>query len=248
MYTSENTVPAQYVNYEIDTDNDKREKEKLDIEKLFDAFRFGTYCQHEAKARLVRAAFNDVVYSHSTRTIEGIAAVAQSRGMNNVFTTIFKELNIRLGHYASYCLATGIAIESQGTPPPLKVKTKGGVKMVEFTDAALLDGRKAVRQAAWKSINEKAIPCQYPVKIGKGEIGGNAECDKAIDQLKKLAVKAISLASEYVEADNAYALNAIGKGILEKMNEQIPECLTEKDMAVLGNAAGFNGRPKVIIL
>lgn len=199
--------------------------------------------------KLVMAACNDIMHSHSTRCIEAIYQTLASHGKTAYAKKILRYVTAACGWYEKV-IRNGkgkTVIEECQEPFLLVAKDRSGYT-IHFAQRSFTHGVKAIRKPAWQSLEEKkalldAASCLEWSFVKQEDIGM-----KLINASYKHAVAQIKYVKEHPEDEDAVLITALAKSVLTILGEQMPGLLSDDDMKVFSNKANFYGEAKPVNL
>jgi len=219
------------------------------IVRLCDEKDFVDLADKQILCKLVQAARNDIIHSHSTRCIEAIFQALAARGKKAYAKKILRYVSTACGWYENATFSDkGKTIIKECQEPFLSVvKDKAGYT-VHFAQRNFTHGIKAIRKRAWQSLEAKqaqldAISCLDWTFVKQEDAGMkhiSASCKQAMSQLRYV--------KEHPEDENAVLIAALAKNVLAILSKQMPELLSENDMKVFANSANLQGEAKPIVL
>lgn len=240
---------AQVETYSQPAEHDNWQDMLRYIVRLCDAKDFVDLADKHILCKLVTAARNDAIHSHSTRCMEAIFQALAARDKKAYAKKILRYVSAACGWYERVTFSDkGKAIVEECQEPFLSVaKDKAGYT-VHFAQRNFVHGIKAIRKQAWQSLEAKqarldAISC-LDWTFARQEDAGmkhiSASCKQAMAQLRYV--------KEHPEDENAVLITALAKNVLTILGKQMPELLSENDMKVFANSANLQGEAKPIVL
>lgn len=240
---------AQVETYSQPTEHDNWQAMLRYIVRLCDAKDFVDMADKQILCKLVTAARNDAIHSHSTRCMEAIFQALAARDKKAYAKKILRYVSAACGWYERVTFSDkGKAIVEECQEPFLSVaKDKAGYT-VHFAQRNFVHGIKAIRKKAWQSLEAKqarldAISCLDWTFVKQEDAGMkhiSASCKQAMAQLRYV--------KEHPEDENAVLIAALAKNVLTILGKQMPELLSENDMKVFANSANLQGEAKPIVL
>lgn len=219
------------------------------IVRLCDEKDFVDLADKQILCKLVTAARNDLIHSHSTRCIEAIFQALTARGKKAYARKILRYVSAACGWYERVTFSDkGKAVIEECQEPFLSVvKDKAGYTVL-FAQRNFVHGIKAIRKQAWQSLEAKkaqldAISCLDWTFVKQEDIGM-----KHINASYKLAMSQLKYVKEHPEDENAILIDALARNILALLGKQMPDLLSEKDMKVFANSADLYGAARPIVL
>lgn len=219
------------------------------IVRLCDEKDFVDLADKQILCKLVQAARNDAIHSHSTRCIEAIFQALAARGKKAYAKKILRYVSAACGWYERVTFSDkGKTIVEECQEPFLSVaKDKAGYT-VHFAQRNFVHGIKAIRKKAWQSLEAKqaqldAISCLDWTFVKQEDAGM-----KHINASYKQALSQLRYVKEHPEDENAVLIAALAKNMLAILSKQMPELLSENDMKVFANSANLQGDAKPIVL
>lgn len=219
------------------------------IVSLCDAKDFVDLADKQILCKLVTAARNDLVHSHSTRCIEAIFQALAARGKKAYAKKILRYVSAACGWYERITFSDkGKTIIEECQEPFLSVvKDKAGYTVL-FAQRNFMHGIKAIRKQAWQSLEAKkaqldAISCLDWTFVKQEDAGM-----KLISASYKQAMSQLKYVKEHPEDENAILIGALAKAVLAILGKQMPDLMSENDTKVFAHSANFWGAAKPIIL
>lgn len=219
------------------------------IVSLCDEKDFVDLADKQILCKLVTAARNDLIHSHSTRCIEAIFQALAARGKKAYAKKILRYVSAACGWYERVTFSDkGKAAIAECQEPFLAVAKDRAGYTVHFAQRDFVHGIKAIRKKAWQSLEAKkaqldAISCLDWTFVKQEDPGM-----KHISASYKQAMSQLRYVKEHPEDENAILINALATSVLAILGKQIPDLLSEKDMKVFANSANLHGSAKPIVL
>lgn len=240
---------AQVETYSQPAEHDNWQATLRYIVRLCDAKDFVDMADKQILCKLVTAARNDIIHSHSTRCMEAIFQALAARDKKAYAKKILRHVSAACGWYERVTFSDkGKAVIEECQEPFLSVaKDKAGYT-VHFAQRNFVHGIKAIRKKAWQSLEAKqarldAVSC-LDWTFARQEDAGM----KHINASYKQAMAQLRYVKEHPEDENAVLIAALAKKALAILSKQMPELLSEDDMKVFANSANFQGEAKPIVL
>lgn len=219
------------------------------IVRLCDEKDFVDLADKQILCKLVTAARNDLIHSHSTRCIEAIFQALTARGKKAYARKILRYVSAACGWYERATFSDkGKAIIEECQEPFLSVVKDRAGYTVLFAQRNFMHGIKAIRKKAWQSLEAKkaqldAISCLDWTFVKQEDTGM-----KLISASYKQAMSQLRYVKEHPEDENAILIDALARNILALLGKQMPDLLSEKDMKVFANSANLYGAARPIVL
>lgn len=219
------------------------------IVRLCDEKDFIDLADRQILCKLVTAARNDILHSHSTRCIEAIFQALAARGKKAYAKKILRYVSAACGWYERVTFSDkGKAAIEECQEPFLSVAKDRAGYTVHFAQRNFVHGVKAIRKQAWQSLEANqaqldAISCLDWTFVKQEDTGM-----KLINASYKQAMSQLRYVKEHPEDENAIVINALASNVLAILGKQMPDLMSESDMKVFANAANFHGGAKPIVL
>lgn len=240
---------AQVETYSQPAEHDDWQTMLRYIVSLCDAKDFVDLADKQILCKLVTAARNDVIHSHSTRCIEAIFQALAARGKKAYAKKILRYVSAACGWYERVTFSDkGKAVIEECQEPFLSVaKDKAGYT-VHFAQRDFVHGIKAIRKQAWQSLEAKQAPLDAISCLDWTFVKQEDTGMKHISASYKQAMSQLRYVKEHPEDENAVLIDALAKSVLALLGKQMPELLSENDMKVFANSANLQGEAKPIVL
>lgn len=219
------------------------------IVRLCDEKDFVDLADKQILCKLVTAARNDILHSHSTRCIEAIFQALAARGKKAYAKKIIRYVSAACGWYERVTFSDkGKAVIEECQEPFLSVAKDRAGYTVHFAQRNFVHGVKAIRKQAWQSLEANqaqldAISCLDWTFVKQEDTGM-----KLINASYKQAMSQLRYVKEHPEDENAIVITALAKSVLAILGKQMPDLMSESDMKVFANSANFHGAAKPIAL